>query len=195
MIHDISETDEERSRAALAALRSQDVLTRNEGVDLAVGIGASAVPGFLAMLEGPETGLRAPVKIDCAARLHVCHAVCCKLDFALSIPEVESGSVKWDLGRPHFIRHDSQAACVHLDSHSGGHRIYEDRPGVCKGYSCAADPRIWNDFEKMELNQEWIDANVSQATEPHLVAALMHRPDRLTELGGSERLERIGVEQ
>jgi Fe-S-cluster containining protein len=141
--------------------------------------------------DGSEAERSAPVKVDCASRLHICHAACCKLDFALSIPEVESGTVKWDLGRPYFIRHDSHGSCVHLDSESGGCRIYKDRPGVCKGYSCATDSRIWKDFEKMELNQEWINANLSQAAEPHVVVALMHGPDQLTEPGSSEKRDRM----
>jgi Fe-S-cluster containining protein len=132
-------------------------------------------------LENPEENLQPPVEVDCRSRLHICQAVCCKLDFALSIPEMESGKVKWDLGRPYFIRHDSRGACVHLNSESGGCRIYEHRPSVCRGYSCAFDKRIWNDFEKMELNQDWIDANVSQGTEPRMIGALMHGHNSLSE--------------
>jgi Fe-S-cluster containining protein len=135
-------------------------------------------------LSGTRTVVRAddqaeaktPVKVDCRTRLHICHAVCCKLDFALNIPEVESGKIKWDFGRPYFIRHDSHGSCVHLDPNSGC-RIYNDRPGVCKQYSCAGDGRIWKDFEKMELNQEWIDANLSQPTGPRAIRALMHSPN------------------
>jgi Fe-S-cluster containining protein len=137
--------------------------------------------------EDPVEDSKAPVPVDCRSRLHICHAVCCKLDFALSIPEVESGKVKWDLGRPYFIRHDSHGACVHLDPDSGGCRIYNDRPGVCRGYSCANDHRIWNDFEKMELNREWIEANISQGTEPRVIRALMHGPERLTERGRADQ--------
>jgi len=142
--------------------------------------------------DGPDAEHSAPAKVDCAARLHICHAVCCKLDFALSIPEVESGTVKWDLGRPYFIRHNSDGACVHLDSESGGCRIYKDRPGVCRGYSCVNDPRIWTDFDKMELNQEWIDANVSKSAEPFVVTGLMHDRDRLTEPNTSAKRDRSG---
>jgi Fe-S-cluster containining protein len=122
-----------------------------------------------------------PTKVDCQARLPICHAVCCKLDFALSVTELESGKIKWDLGRPYFIRHDHHGACVHLDPISGGCRIYADRPGVCQRYSCAHDSRIWKDFEKMELNHEWIDANLSAGTEPRVLRALMHAPERLIE--------------
>src|ERR1051325_8234248 len=54
-----------------------------------------------------------PVLVDCAARMHICKAVCCRLDFALSRSEVEAGNVKWDLGRPYFIRHDTKGRCAH----------------------------------------------------------------------------------
>ena len=139
--------------------------------------------------EKGQTNPDVPVEVDCSARLHICHAACCRLDFALSVSEVESGKVKWDLGRPYFIRRESDGCCTHLDSASGTCRIYPDRPGVCTGYTCAGDARIWKDFEKMVLNQEWIDANLSHTTEPHVVAALMHDRDRLTEPNGSEQNE------
>ncbi len=155
-------------------------------------------------LNGPRTMVRvdqsgsdpkATVKVDCQARMHVCHAVCCKLNFALSVPEVESGKIKWDLGRPYFIRHDSHGCCTHLDPQSGGCRIYADRPGVCRGYSCASDPRIWKDFDKMELNTEWIEANLSVTEEPRLVRALMHDPERLTAVvAGDQQQPNEGLE-
>ncbi len=137
---------------------------------------------------------QAPVKVDCRERLHICHAACCRLDFALSVSEVESGKVKWDLGRPYFIRRESDGRCTHFNSASGCCGIYPDRPGVCKSYSCAGDTRIWKDFDKMVLNQEWIDANLSRTTEPHVVAALMHDGDCLTQPNGSEGNEQSGGE-
>ena len=38
----------------------------------------------------------------------------------------------------------------------------QDHPFVCRKYSCANDARIWSNFEKMELNQEWIENNLSE---------------------------------
>lgn len=98
--------------------------------------------------------------VNCAERMHVCHAVCCRLSFALTGPEVEAGKVRWDLGFPYHIRHDDHGNCVHNDPNGGGCTIYADRPGVCRRYSCAHDPRIWTDFDAMELNHEWIEANL-----------------------------------
>ena len=98
--------------------------------------------------------------VNCAERMHVCHAVCCRLSFALTGPEVDAGKVRWDLGFPYHIRHDDHGTCVHNDPDGGGCTVYADRPGVCRRYSCAHDSRIWTDFEAMELNHAWIEANL-----------------------------------
>lgn len=102
------------------------------------------------------------VPVNCEERLHICKAVCCKLNYALSIDEIESGKVKWDLGQPYFIRQKKNGYCSHLDSDKKCCSIYADRPSVCKKYSCANDDRIWKDFEKMELNTDWIETNLQE---------------------------------
>ncbi len=99
---------------------------------------------------------------------------CCRLDFVLTVTEVESGDIKWDLGRPYFIRHLSDGRCAHHDAESGGCSIYASRSGVYRGYSCASDTRIWKNFEQMEANAEWIEANRTAQSQPHVTAALMH---------------------
>src|SRR5688500_13889121 len=38
------------------------------------------------------------VDIDCEARIPYCRAACCRFHFPLSVEEIESGSMKWDLG-------------------------------------------------------------------------------------------------
>jgi Fe-S-cluster containining protein len=93
--------------------------------------------------------------VNCQERMHICKAACCKLHFALTQEEVESGHIKWNLGEPYFIRQKKDGYCVHNDG-KGCCNIYENRPSVCKYYSCRNDKRIWKDFEKMELNEEWI---------------------------------------
>jgi Fe-S-cluster containining protein len=100
--------------------------------------------------------------VNCEERLHICNAVCCKLNYALSIEEIESGKIKWDLGQPYFIRHHSNGYCTHLDSNKKCCSIYSERPKVCQKYSCTNDERIWKDFEKMELNTEWIQENLAK---------------------------------
>ena len=98
------------------------------------------------------------VEVDCAARMHVCKAVCCSLPFPLSAAEVEAGDVRWDLGHPYVIRQTAEGYCVHNDRSTGGCEVYDNRPGVCRGYSCAHDERIWSDFDNMVLNEEYLSS-------------------------------------
>jgi Fe-S-cluster containining protein len=112
----------------------------------------------------------ADVAVDCAARMHICHAVCCRLTFALSADEIEAGAARWELGRPYLIRKDANGACVHRGCDGCG--IYANRPRVCRTYSCARDGRIWTDFERMILNEQWIAENL-RPERPYLVAARM----------------------
>ena len=118
-------------------------------------------PG-IALRRDPEKEEALPPPVNCAERLHLCKAACCKLGFALSPAEVESGKIKWELGRPYHIRQEPSGYCSHIDTGACQCTIYQDRPKVCRAYSCQNDSRIWKDFDKMELNQEWIDANIKQ---------------------------------
>jgi Fe-S-cluster containining protein len=112
-----------------------------------------------------EGAVGAPV--DCAARLHVCKAVCCRLRFPLSVDEVESGGpIKWDLGRPYFNRHGEDGYCHQSAPETHACQIYDDRPSPCRQYSCVGDERIWKDFDAMELNQEWIDERLGTGPGP-----------------------------
>ena len=97
--------------------------------------------------------------INCEERLHLCKAICCKLTFPLNQAEVEAGTVKWELGRPYYIRHKSDGYCCHRGETSGCH-VYENRPKVCSAYTCEKDERIWKDFENMVINEEWINQNL-----------------------------------
>lgn len=101
--------------------------------------------------------------IDCAARIHVCKAACCRLHFALSVEEIENGPLKWELGHPYFNRHNTNGYCHQWE---GGCQIYDERPSVCRLYTCRDDDRIWKDFDAMELNHEFIDANLSGTKGP-----------------------------
>jgi Fe-S-cluster containining protein len=121
----------------------------------------TSYPGIALRVDGPDDNEFIPV--NCEERMHICKAVCCKLDFALNAEEIESGKIKWDLGRPYFIRHESKTChCSHIDTETLRCNVYDHRPSVCKKYSCAGDKRIWKDFEKMELNQEWINENIKE---------------------------------
>jgi hypothetical protein len=135
-------------QAAATAIRAQ--LTER---------GELSGPGTIVRVDRAEGSTAPTVTVDCAARMHVCHSICCRLDFALTVAEVESGRVKWDLGRPYFIRHEEDGSCTHRAG-DGRCGVYADRPGICRGYSCAGDGRIWKDFEKMELNTAWLDEHL-----------------------------------
>lgn len=125
--------------------------------------GEAIHPGVALRKEKPDHAKDPPSPVNCAERLHICKAACCKLNFALSPREVESGKIKWDLGQPYHIRTGNKGYCTHLDENRCVCTIYSDRPKVCQTYSCANDKRIWLDFEKMEINQPWIDEQL----QPH----------------------------
>ena len=62
--------------------------------------------GMGVLLQQPEYDKYAyqpVVQIDCAASVHLCHAACCKLPFALSKQDVREGILHWDLGQPYVI--------------------------------------------------------------------------------------------
>lgn len=87
-------------------------------------------------------------RIDCAARLHLCKAACCRLDFHISRQDLQEGVVKWDVGRPYHIRHREDGWCSHCDPETKGCHVHAQRPLVCRQYDCREDSRIWEDFEK-----------------------------------------------
>ena len=87
-------------------------------------------------------------EIDCAARAHLCKAACCRLDFALSRQDLKEGVVRWDVGRPYYIRQREDGWCTHCDKETKGCGVHAQRPLVCRQYDCRQDARIWDDFEK-----------------------------------------------
>jgi Fe-S-cluster containining protein len=139
--------------------------------------GEQVGPGTLIRVETIEDPPQVAT-VDCERRLPICKAVCCRLDFALSVAEIEEGHARWDLGQPYHIRKQPNGACVH---HNGnGCTIYDHRPGICRRYSCAKDPRIWSDFEGRLLNHEWIAENLGGTSRPHATEVFTHRTDAAT---------------
>lgn len=136
--------------------------------------GETLGPGVALRVDGDEED-DGFVPVNCAERIHICKAVCCRLSFALSAEEVEAGEVKWDLGRPYHIRQESTGYCAHNDPSKRSCLVYHDRPSVCRKYSCAKDERIWKNFDEMELNEKWIEENLGESR-PRLARALMIRP-------------------
>lgn len=100
--------------------------------------------------------------INCAERVHLCKAVCCKLNFALTPGEVRSGKVKWDRKLPYLIAHGEDGYCAHLE-HGKGCNVFEDRPALCRRFDCRTDGRVWKDFDAMIPNSEWISGIVGNS--------------------------------
>lgn len=92
------------------------------------------------------------VDIDCASRVHLCKAACCRMSFALSQQDVEEGAIQWDLGRPYLIAQDAEGYCRHLDGTTKCCTVRDRRPLPCRGYDCRTDERVWLDFESAEIN-------------------------------------------
>jgi hypothetical protein len=91
-------------------------------------------------------------EIDCASRLPLCKAACCRFPFALSKQDVQEGVVKWDLGQPYMNARNTDGYCIHLDHCTGRCTVYAQRPIPCRGYDCRNDKRIWLDFENKVIN-------------------------------------------
>lgn len=86
-------------------------------------------------------------EIDCAARVHLCRAACCRLQFGLTKQDVEEGVVQWEFSRPYMVRRLEDGYCAHLDREQCRCSIYAQRPVACRGYDCRSDSRIWADFD------------------------------------------------
>jgi Fe-S-cluster containining protein len=94
------------------------------------------------------------VEIDCANRLHLCKAACCRLRFALSHQDVEEGIVQWEFAHPYFIAQDKDGYCNHLDRSCMNCTIHENRPVPCRAYDCRNDSRIWANFDERIVSDE-----------------------------------------
>ncbi|MCC6622647.1 MAG: YkgJ family cysteine cluster protein [Deltaproteobacteria bacterium] len=97
--------------------------------------------------EGEE---RSPqILVDCDARYGECRAACCILyNVFLTAEEVRSGKYRWDLEHPYRLERTPEGHCTYLDRQTLKCTIWNDRPTVCRGYSCKSDQNIWVDFDK-----------------------------------------------
>ena len=109
------------------------------------------------LLQDPEYdkyAFEGEAKIDCASRIHLCRAACCRLPFALSKQDVREGIVHWDLGQPYVIAHDEDGYCHHLERGTCRCTVREQRPVPCRAYDCRSEKRIWLDFEDRIVNPD-----------------------------------------
>ena len=116
--------------------------------------------GFMPREDSAEEQARPEVLVDCAARMPVCQAICCKLAIHLSAAEALDDGLRTDPDNPFLLLREEDGRCTHQERGSGFCGVYADRPKPCRQYSCAGDRRIWRDFDGMVLNQEWLDANL-----------------------------------
>ena len=97
---------------------------------------------------GSVTSSRSPAPVDCASRVHLCHARCCSFVVELSRQDVEEGGLLWDIEQPYLLRREADGLCSHLDRKTQACGVYQNRPAGCRTYDCRTDQRVWIDFEK-----------------------------------------------
>jgi len=106
--------------------------------------------------------------VDCEARMHLCKGVCCYLEHALQVKDIQEGVVKWDHAKPYWIRKNADGHCVHQERPSGRCGVFESRPLICRLYSCETDQRVWKDFAARIPNTEVIDSLINGTFGSHL---------------------------
>jgi Fe-S-cluster containining protein len=95
-------------------------------------------------------------KIDCAARMHLCKARCCRLSVALDFVDLDDG-LRWEYARPYELKRDKTTGyCVYSEEKTHACNAYEVRPAVCRVYDCSQDTRVWEDFEK-RIPAPWME--------------------------------------
>jgi hypothetical protein len=95
----------------------------------------------------PKRAFPEGVEIDCASRVALCGAACCRLAVGLSGEDVREGVLRWDTGNPYMLQRGDDGWCVHMERGSCRCTAYEARPIPCRGFDCREDRRIWLDFE------------------------------------------------
>lgn len=149
-------------RLAAQVVALTEVLAARVGAPIADDVAVATPAVVEQILDGDERALDRvlfgelvdkyelePADVPCAELLHLCHAACCKLKFALTTQDLDEGVVRWDYGRPYLIKQrESDHACVHNDAATHFCTVHAHRPGTCRTYSCADDKRIWLDFEQ-----------------------------------------------
>jgi Fe-S-cluster containining protein len=143
---------------ALGVVGVDELVAAARQVEAEVAARGEGLDHLVTLREDPPDAPTEDVEADCAARMPICRAICCKLSVPLSAPEVQSGRLRWDLGHPYRLRQEGDGRCTHQDRESGWCGAYEDRPRPCRTYTCATDGRIWKDFAARVLNDEWLAA-------------------------------------
>lgn len=103
--------------------------------------------------------------INCAERIHLCRAACCKLRFYLSKQDLSEQKIRWNVGEPYQILHRKDGYCSHCDPATKVCNEHQHRPLVCRRYDCRSDPRIWEDFENAIPNPALTSPPVSRVAD------------------------------
>ncbi len=117
----------------------------------------NSTKGVGVLLQDPEYekySFKSEVEIDCANRIHLCKAACCRLPFALSRQDIREGIILWDLGQPYIIDQQGDGYCTHLDRERLRCAVHKYRPVPCRAYDCRKDEKIWLNFEKQITNPD-----------------------------------------
>ena len=142
------------SERGIISIAELDERKRQVGARLVANFAEKGMGVALTDDEKDKYAFERTVEIDCENRLALCRGACCRLSFALTVQDLEEGSVKWELGRPYMIRRDPDGYCHHLERENKRCTIYHQRPIVCRGYDCRKDKRIWADFENRIVSDE-----------------------------------------
>lgn len=108
-------------------------------------------------------------EIDCESRYEQCQGACCALRFPLTRQDLVEGVVRWEFSEPYLNRQGTDRRCVHQDRETLRCAVYEQRPGICRTYSCRDDKRIWLDFEQRVINPELVQRDLNGHISFHFV--------------------------
>lgn len=136
----------------LITIQELDERKKTVGARLAEQLKEKGIGVMLTDEKEDKYAFQKEAKVDCENRLHLCHATCCRLPFALTRQDVYEGIVRWELGQPYMIAHDKDGYCTHIDRGTCHCTVRENRPIPCRGYDCSNDKRIWLDFENKIVN-------------------------------------------
>ena len=64
-------------------------------------------------------------EIDCASRVELCGAACCRLGVGLSTEDVREGVLRWDPAEPYALERGDDGWCVHMERGSCRCTVYE----------------------------------------------------------------------
>ncbi len=127
--------------------------------------------------DDPTDKYAAPaVMIDCASRVALCRAACCRLGFSLTPQDLREGIIAWEFGAPYRNAQRAGGYCRHLDDSSHTCAVYAHRPRVCRTHDCRADRRIWIDFDARIVNPDILLPQWPRRAEVEAPAPAVARP-------------------